>query len=66
MTGYTHVPVLERECDAFMAAEAVILNYLKGTDKPKIVEFAAARKECQRQFREIEARLKAVVVSHRA
>ena len=59
-------PVLERECDAFMAAEAVILNYLKGTDKPKIVEFAAARKECQRQFREIEARLKAVVVSHRA
>ena len=59
-------PVLERECDAFMAAEAVILNYLKGTDKPKIAEFAAARKECQRQFREIEARLKAVVVSRRA
>lgn len=54
-------PVLERECDAFMAAEAVILNYLKGTDAPKIGEFAGARKECQRQFREIEMRLKAEV-----
>lgn len=55
-------PVLERECDAFMAAEAVILNYLKGTDAPKISEFAGARKECQRRFREIEMRLSASVV----
>lgn len=54
-------PVLERECDAFMAAEAVILDYLKGTDSPKVADFAAARKECGRQIREIGARLSAIV-----
>lgn len=66
LNGLTVIPpeiatVLERECDAFMMAESVILNYLKGTDAPKIAEFARARKECQRHFREIEARLKAEV-----
>ena len=54
-------PVLERECDAFMGAEAVILDYLKGTDSPKVADFAAARKECGRQIREIGARLSAIV-----
>lgn len=53
-------PVLERECDAFMVAEGVILDYLKGTDAPRIGEFARARKECQRLAGEIAARLKAV------
>lgn len=57
-------PVLERECDAFMAAEAVILDYLKGTDSPKVADFAAARKECGRQIREIGARLSAIVSKH--
>jgi regulator of RNase E activity RraA len=54
-------PVLERECDAFMAAEGVILDYLKGTDSPKVADFAAARKECGRQIREIGGRLSAFV-----
>lgn len=65
--GLTVVPPeltahLEDGCVAFLEAEAVILDYLRGTDTPRVAEFARARQECQRLFKVIEARLKSAVV----
>ena len=66
--GLTVVPPelvahLEDGCVAFLEAEAVILDYLRGTDMPKVAEFARASQECQRLFKAIEARLKLAVTA---
>ena len=60
--GVTEIPLplagaVAEACGEFVAAESVVLDYLKG---PRVTAegFAAARKECQRRIADLAHRLK--------
>ena len=47
-------------CPEFMAAEAVVLDYLKGSEAIDPIGFDAARAECQARIRKLGDRLRAL------
>jgi regulator of RNase E activity RraA len=60
--GVTTIPIalaaaVAEACPEFMAAESVVLDYLKA-GKPSPAGYAAARNECQRRIGELAKRLK--------
>jgi regulator of RNase E activity RraA len=62
LNGVTTIPIeiaseVAHACAEFVAAEAVVLGYLKG-GKVDVKGFAAAREECGRRIKEMERRLK--------